>query len=261
MPEIDLIQVPLYSPLMPYFWSFDNLPLEALIQREELINFAVDINSDILRGAAGTQGTLAARLNQSIDQNGNLIPAAIDFALHNIGAHTDGAYLGTNYVRMLLTERDKLQFVAPDATNMRIEFETISVTNIFNEGPIVFENSESVTWELLNYNRVQAHITVPLTAIFQPNYDITPAYQNSFSPDYQNYQTTSLSTPFIDGSLRVHVNGIRLTETAVVPVPRVNPSLPTLLLSYSSDSSSGTFSLTSSIAVSDIIRIDFDTPL
>ena len=154
---------------------------------------------------------------------------------------------------MLLNERDKLQFVAPDATNMRIEFETISVTNVFDEGPLVFQNSESVTWELLDYNHIEAHITVPLTAIFQPNYDITPAYQNAFNPDYQSYQTTSLPTPFIDESLRVYVNGIRLTETAVVPVIRVDPFLPVLLLSYSSDSSAGTFVLTSPIAVSDVI--------
>jgi hypothetical protein len=261
MPEIDLIQVPLYSPLFPYFWTYDNLPLQAIIERENLINDAVDINSDILRQAAGTQGTLATRLNRSIDQDGNLIPTAIDYALHNIGAHTDGPYLGTEYVRMELTERNKLEFIAREATNMRLEFETISVTNIFDEGPVIFENSESVTWELLDFNRVQAHITVPFTAIFQPNYDITPAYQNPFSPDYQSYQTTSLPTLFIDGSLRLFVNGVRLTETAVVPVPRVDPSLPLLLLSYSSDSSTGLFVLTSAIAASDVIRIDFDTQL
>ena len=32
MPEIDLIQPVYYSPLMPYFWSYDNLPIQAIIE-------------------------------------------------------------------------------------------------------------------------------------------------------------------------------------------------------------------------------------
>ena len=42
MPDINLIPVPSYQPLQPYYWVYDNLPLEALIQREDLINNAVD---------------------------------------------------------------------------------------------------------------------------------------------------------------------------------------------------------------------------
>ena len=97
MPEINLISVPLYDPMHPYHWEYDNLPLRVLMQREELINAAVDINSQIIRDAAGDQGTVANRLNQSMEENGNLKTIAIDEALHNIGWHEDGEYDGVDY--------------------------------------------------------------------------------------------------------------------------------------------------------------------
>ena len=45
MPDINSIPVPSYQPLQPYYWVYDNLPLEALIQREDLINNAVDMDA------------------------------------------------------------------------------------------------------------------------------------------------------------------------------------------------------------------------
>ena len=78
MPDINSIPVPSYQPLQPYYWVYDNLPLEALIQREDLINNAVDINTNILESAIGSTGSLAVRLNQSLMPNGDLKNYKID---------------------------------------------------------------------------------------------------------------------------------------------------------------------------------------
>ena len=72
MPDLSSIPVPQYAPNQPYHWEYDNLPLKALADRDEVINGEVDNQTKILVDAAGTQGTLANRLNQSIDEDGNL---------------------------------------------------------------------------------------------------------------------------------------------------------------------------------------------
>ena len=114
MPDINIISVPSYQPLQPYYYQVDNLPINALVQRDEIINSAVDTNTAILESAIGNTGTLAARLDQSLEQNGNLKSSKINEALHNIGAHEDGMYDGTDYVRMELSEREKLALEALD---------------------------------------------------------------------------------------------------------------------------------------------------
>src|SRR5476649_580731 len=101
MPDIDLIPEVLHQSLDPYHWYYDNLPLQNILDRISLVNYAVDNAEDILRKSVGTQGTLANRLAQSINDDGTLKTAAIDDALHNIESHSDN---GT-YVRMLLAER------------------------------------------------------------------------------------------------------------------------------------------------------------
>ena len=72
MPDLSLIPVPLYDPLHPYHWHFDNLPLQTLKTRDEAINDAVNINSQYIREAFGTQGSLAGRLAPSLNDDGTL---------------------------------------------------------------------------------------------------------------------------------------------------------------------------------------------
>lgn len=258
MPQIELIVVPLYSALQPYHVDYDNLPVKGLLTRMELINSAVDINGDILRNAVGSAGSLSARLNQSINPDGSLKDFAIDEELHSIGAHTDGEWSGIEYVRMLEEERTKLATVADNATDMRLSFQTISNVVMFDEGPIAFEPSSSVLWQIIAPSTVKAHMVFPSSAAHKHYYGITPQY-TGLTPDYQNYK---VGYPvFIEGSLRVYINGIRLTDDAEVYVPGPLVSSPWTLNEFTPDYENGTFSLLVAITSDDVIRIDFDITL
>jgi hypothetical protein len=130
MPDLNALPVPQYNSAQPYHWEYDNLPLKTLANRDELINGVVDTHSEILRNCAGTVGTLANRLNQSVEEDGNLKTTAVDDTSHNIAKHEDGSktvsgselsdynnlgYIGVvnpvPFVRMLEAERDKLSLV------------------------------------------------------------------------------------------------------------------------------------------------------
>lgn len=263
MPRIELITPVYYDAEWPYHKEYDNLPLRYIVARQELINSAVDQVEEVLRDSIGTQGTLANRLNQSINEDGSLSDDAIDEALHNIGAHTDGEYEGVEYVRMTAEERDKLSTIAEDATDITIEVEnSISTTVEFADGPLVFGRSDTVTWEITSPNIVKANLAFPSSAAHQHYYDLVPVAANS-SPDYTNYKTTSLSTAFVEDSLRIYVNGIRLSATDDIYVySNVDgPSGDWELLSYTADHDAGTFTLSRAIDATDIITIDFDINL
>ena len=154
MPDISLIPEVKYEPLQPYHWSYDNLPLNNILQRINLINITVDRHTDILHGSLGTAGTLSNRLNQSLEQDGSLRTVAVDESLHNIGMHTDGVVTLTPsqiiaidpldvyslpsvvpFVRMLGAERDKLLLVSDEATSLRLQIysEAISTTFLFDD--------------------------------------------------------------------------------------------------------------------------------
>ena len=49
MPDLNQLPVPEYQPGQPYHWSYDNLPLKTLAERDEIINFEVDNHGNILR--------------------------------------------------------------------------------------------------------------------------------------------------------------------------------------------------------------------
>ena len=274
MPELDLFPVPLYNPLHPYHWEYDNLPLQNLKLRDEIINGQVDYNSGILMDAAGTQGTLANRLAQSLDPNGNLLVAAVDETLHNIAAHTDGTanlspteitaiatlgYVVSNpvpYVRMLDVERSKLALIADEATSMTVQVQTPSAIVLNTQGPITFIPSDTVTWSVSAGNKIQANLGFPVEAAHRHYYDQVPV-----TSDYLNYKTTSISTPCMVGTLRVTINGVRLSDSANVYVPSANISSPWTLNSFTPDEAAGTFQLANAITAADIIRIDFDIAL
>lgn len=273
MPQLDLLPVPLYNPLHPYHWEYDNLPLQNLALRDEIINGQVDYNTGILNDAAGTQGTLSNRLAQSIDVDGNLKLSAVDEVMHNIAAHIDGTatlspteisniavlgYVVSNpvpYVRMLEAERDKLSLVADEATSMTIQVETPSAIVLYTQGPITLKNSDTVTWSVSG-NDIQANLGFPVEAAHRHYYDMEPV-----TSDNLNFQTTSVSTPFMAGTLRVYINGVRISESANVYVPASVISSPWTLNSFTGDETAGTFVLTNAISSDDVIRIDFDIAL
>jgi hypothetical protein len=256
VPELDLIPVPLYNALQPYHVDFDNLPLHALITRIGVVNDAVDIVQNDIQNSVGTQSTLAQRLGMSLNGDGSLKPAAVDNCLHNIGYHTDG--IGPDsvaYVRMQQAERDKLALVNDEATNMTIDVQTISNIVMFNQGPIVLEPSWAITWVVTPPNKVSAQLAFPVDAIHRHYYDVSPV-----STNYQNY-TTGLPTQYMDGSLRVFINGVRLSSSGPVYVPSANISAPWTLNQFTPTVDHLGFILQNAITLNDTIRIDFDIAL
>lgn len=258
MPRIELVDVPLHDALDPYHFRFDNMPLYAMITRQEIINDAVDINKQIMTESIGTQGTLANRLAQSIQDNGSLKTVAIDDALHSIEAHTDN----DDYVRMTKSERDKLALIDDEANELtlRIEFDDATSGDdvAFVSGEVIIEDTSTVMWEVAAPNKLRANLSFPVAAAHQHYYDVKPIHVNTVSPDYKNYKVTTVSTPFVDGSLRIYVNGIRISEFEEVFVPDAVTDTQTLL-KFTSTAASGVFALSRAITDDDVIRIDFDT--
>jgi hypothetical protein len=276
MPDLGQIPVPQYSPDQPYHWEYDNVPLQALAQRDEIINGQVDIHAKILSDCNGTQGTLANRLAHSIDPDGSLITSSVDSSLHNIGKHTNGSVtvstqelsdysaLGfpsisnpVSFVRMLQEERSKLQMIASEATNMAVAVETISNIIVFDQGTVQLGASSSIGWEIHNTNVVTPVLNISTDFSHRHYYDINPVLVSG-----ANYKVTSSSTNYIQDSLRVYINGVRLSATDDVYYPSQNNNTITWTLNrFTPNNLNGTFSLETSISTSDVIKIDFDLSL
>jgi len=282
MPDLSKLPVPKYDPLHPYHWEYDNVPIEVLALRDQLINGELENHAEILRDAAGNQGTLDNRLNQSLEQNGSLKASAIDEAAHNIAEHSDGSktvdvseldyYNDTlNYpnvinpvpfVRMLEAERAKLALIASEATNIRFEVEALSNTLIIEEGKIYLGASEGIQWDVTapvppsNAVTIKPVLTIPIEFAHRHYYDLEP-----ITTDYVNYKVTSVNTPYIEDSLRVYINGVKLTTDAYVYVPGNLMTEEWTLNSFTPDHTAGTFELNTTITPDDIIRIDFNVAL
>jgi hypothetical protein len=295
MPAIELIPVRLYQPTDPYNHQVDNIPIQALIERILLVNSQVDVDALVLTNAQGTAGNLANRLAQALNADGTLKTSAVDETEHNIARHTDGSIVvnGTtiSYVRMLLDERAKLSGIASGSNKLFVKFDLnnpvpsglpsqISVINIseiqFTNGEMAIKPSDSVYWSIDTDGTIKANTTFPATVRHLHHYDLVPVHQNLTSPDYKNYAVTSTNTAYKSGSLRVYINGIRLTQLGnVTPgkAPRGNyvptafsAATPTwLTYTYSEDTessgvvTSGKFSLSNPITANDVITVDFDT--
>jgi hypothetical protein len=255
MPRIDLVPEVYQDGEHVYHYHFDNLPLRNIITRQQIINIAVDQQAAILREAKGDANSLYARLNVALEQDGTLKLSAVDETLHNIGSHTDGEYEGVSYVRMTEAERDKLELIADEAKNITITAES---TNI-DSGEIELVDSTTIEVELVSPRTIKFHTTFGTNSLRLHYYDVEPTPADE-DPDYINYKTTEVSTPFVEDSLKIFVNGIRLTESADVLVYGPDgPSEDWVALSYTPDADAGTFELSRAIDSDDIIRIDFDT--
>lgn len=274
MPDIQSIPEVLYQADQPYHVHYDNLPLRNILNRIGLVNIQVDTNTDILRGASGSAGSLNARLDQSLDAAGYLKTGAVDDANHSISSHVDGG----GFVRMTDDERAKLQGVLSEANKLEIEIEGLSnnlvaVPPSGSNGVLKFRRSSTIFMEFQNPDTVRIHSVFPPDAAHRHNCDLIPAYDIPSSPTFKNYRTTSVNTPFKEGSLRVYVNGMRMTS---VPVKVLNYSAAAVTIPNSGGISvfpasswvntyiasenptGGTFELNRSLSPSDVIRIDFD---
>jgi len=262
MPDINSIPEVLYQPNQPYHYHYDNLPLRNILTRIGLVNIQVDTNTDLIRGAAGTAGSIDARLNVALDDAGNLNASAIDAASHNIGYHADG--IGADlveYVRMTLEERDKLSLIESEANKIFIEVEdsypTIGITTTLDTGTVKFEGSSTILLDFVAPNIIKFYSALPPDVSHRHYYGVTPANQNVMTPDYTNFITTSINTPYQEDTLRVYINGVRIYANAV-PVP--NTDATSFLATYvaSEDYTTGDFALNRALTINDIVRIDFD---
>jgi hypothetical protein len=268
MPEINKITDVLYDGNQPYHVHYDNLPLKNILTRIDLVNAQVDINSDILRGSCGSVGTLSNRLSVSLQENGKLKTDSVNDSLHNVGAHSDGEYDGVDYVRMQKSERDKLELIKSGANNLELEIEDIITSEgreyiIVNNGLIKLKSSDSIGLQFSAPDSISFHsIYSPETAHVH-NYSITPAHQTPSSPNYKNFITTSINTPFKEGTLRVYVNGIRITSISTKVFIGGDPSISNWRSVFisSKNESTGEFALNTPITASDVIFIDFDQKL
>lgn len=249
MPDINKITEVLYNGLYPYHVHYDNLPLKNILQRIDLVNHQVDINSDILRGAGGSVGSLSNRLSVSLHDNGKIISSSVDNSLHNIGHHKDGSYGGISYVRMKEEERDKLSRIQSEANKLYLEIEDkidsgnlLSSPNYYtvDTGKLKFKSSDTV---FFNYEApttvevgqniagvIKAHCVFPANAVHRHFYGTIPEHNiasGNVTPDYRNFVTTSYSSLayFSEDSLRVYVNGVRLNTIETVNVPSSNSNI------------------------------------
>lgn len=258
MPRIELIPEVLYEPNTPYHWETDNLPLKAIIQRQELINLALDNVIEQVRDGAGTAGSMANRLNQSINEDGSLKTAAVDETLHSIEEHTDT----DDYVRMTKVESDKLALIANEATDLKFQVDVDSSSStLFSSGTVIVEPSTTITPTITAPNIVKFHMVFPESAAHQHYYGLNPVHANLLDPDFTNYKVNSMATPFVADSLRVYVNGVRIFSDVAVYAPGALITDAWTLLSFNPDEVSGTFALSTAITVDDVIKIDFDISL
>jgi hypothetical protein len=281
LPSIELVDVPLYQANQPYNHVEDNIPIQGLIDRILLVNNQVDIDATTLRDAIGSVGSLAARLAASLNDDGSLKANAVDNTAHNIAEHSDGVIvisdISYSYVRMTAEERSKLALVSDDATNLTLKVEitggtpsnisNLSVVDIdevvFQGGQIALRGSDAITWRLDVDGALIADTTFPAAARHRHYYDVTPTHQNALSPDYQSYK---VAYPYKEASMRVFVNGVRLSTSVEVMVPTIfGASGPTWVpLKFTEDTATsgsvigGKFSLSDSITSSEDIRVDFD---
>lgn len=259
MPNIDNIQPVLYTGSMPYHVDYDNLPLTRILARQNLLNLSVEQYTAILKDSVGSAGSLSNRLAQSINDDGSLKVNAINESLHNIGYHSDGNYDGIDYVRMKLEEREKLELIDDEANSLKIKVGEDTLDN----GTLEILDTDTISWTYEAPNKISAEFAFPTSAAHEHHYGLTPVHSNISTPNYINYKTTSVSTPFIEDSLKVFINGIRIFEdvSTYVYTYSSGPSGSWTSTNFTANHLSGTFYLNRAISASDIIKIDFDRSL
>jgi hypothetical protein len=261
MPNINTLAEVLAQPEWPYHYHYDNLPLRQILLRQDMINSAVDANTLILESAKGTAADLTARLNMTQFSDGSLRPDVIPVHSIDLVLDTGATSVDTSqpYVKMMSIERAKLATISSNATALQISFVSNPldpVDVIFRDQLVKFDNSATISWRLSSdsthtNNVMYADLRTPTPTV--PYFNVVPA-----TLDYKNY---SIGQPIVSNSLRVHVNGIRLSDVPL-PVPHITISSCTsscwTTLSYVSVDTAGTFQLNTPISAAYVIRIDYN---
>jgi hypothetical protein len=229
-----------YTGLMPYHQEFDNLPLRNIVANQQIINTFTEQNRQELNNAQADAGSIANRLDQSLDTTGNLKVSAIDEVLHSIEAHSDT----DTYVRMEAVERARLSLIEDEANFLSIIFDDAGPSQTpvpFDTGDVTVANSSSVTWRFQN-GKIFADLAFSTSSAHRHFYDITPTMVSGF-------QSYSLPVnEFMAGTLRIYINGSRLSESDSIWIPGFMPADAFVVLD-------------SAITSSDVIKVDFDISL
>lgn len=261
MPRIELIDPVYYGPLDPIHWEIDNLPLKNILRRQNLINLSLDNVLEQIRDAIGTSGSMSNRLNISISADGSLKTQAIDDALHSIEEHEDT----DTYVRMTKEAFDKLTLIAEGATSLGLKIYTNDVDFVeFDTGTLKLKASSTITPTFESPDILKLDMAFPEEAAHQHYYGQIPVHSNIVTPDFTNYKFTNTDPDdidYVDGSLRVFVNGVRIFEGVEVYAPGPLVDAAWTLLSFTADYDQGTFELSSALSEDDVITIDFDVLL
>jgi hypothetical protein len=250
MPHLNNIPEVLYDANQPYHYHYDNLPLRNILQRIDLVNIQVDTNTDILRGSGGSAGSLSERLEVSLEESGRLKKSAVDFCEHSIGAHAD-----TNeFVRMTIEERARLASMDNSANKLYLDV----AGSVFSSGTLVFEDSDTAYFDSPSSNRIRVNVDFPLDTAHRHYYEVDPFLDIGSSSSSMNYKTTITGKPFAEGSLRVYVNGVRLSSSSMMPVAVWDGSSWRNTYVASQNPVAGTFSLNRVLGGTEFIFIDFD---
>jgi len=245
MPNLDSIPIPKYQPLQPYHWDFDNLPINGIEDQMFVVNAQVDNNQNQIESSVGSAGSLGNRLDQSLEASGALKTIAVDEALHSIAEHMDEG----EFVRMTDDERSKLSLVDSSATNLSIQVETISTTIVWPDAGTTFNlaDSDTIAWRV-DSGDVFADTTFAKSLITVKSYDVTPVNVSSNII----WKTSSSNTAYTAGTLRVYINGLRITKS------------PTMVGGFyytETAPATGRFTFNKATTTSDVLRIDFDRPI
>ena len=267
----DLPRGLLYQSLWPYQRDYDNLPLKNIYNQINTVNLVVDLDNQILEQAQGNQGSLANRLARSLNDDGSLKTDQVDAAEHNIAMHEDGEdALGVAYVRMLADERAKLAEIADNSTALRIMFDSISSVVVLDNQTIQLQNTPTIYWEIDEPDpehpevaaALRAYTSFPATSVHQHFYGLTPIDNDPYGTPGQSFKVTSMSTAYLEDTLRVYVNGIRIFTDDYVYVPtRSGHTITWQPRTFTPAPASGTFEVSPPLSASDTIRIDLDIAL
>jgi hypothetical protein len=260
MPRIDLITKVLHEGLEPYHLDYDNLPLKGIIERINLINHTLDTIEEILNSAQGSTINIGTRIDQSINDNGELKEEAINEILHNIGYHTDGEYDGIEYCRFTQDERNKLENISDEAKNISFEIPESDISNIiFDNGLLKIENTDNIKCEFESPNILKFNLNFNTNSLHNHYYNVIPNHVDELDPDYQNY---ILPIEYQEDTLRIYINGIKISENGNYVYDKDNgPSGDWYLTSYTLNEDMQSFTLSRSLNENDEILVDFDSNL
>ena len=259
MPAINTLAEVLTQPDWPYHYHYDNLPLRQILLRQDMINTAVDANTQILEAAKGNMADVGARLNVSLNADGTFKSSAVP--VHSIDLVLDTGVTSVDtsfsYVKMTTVERAKLQTINSNATALQLSFPSTPIDIIFTNTLVKINDSSTITWAVAadsSGNGVaSAHLDTPIPVV--QYYNVAPSTLN-----YQDYIIGV--SPIVPNSLRVYINGTRIFNDASVNVPK--PTISSCTTScwspmfYINNDTAGTFQLNTILSSSYIVRIDFN---